>query len=141
MDKKIYIASGLGNADRVRALRDQFARHGVSLTFDWTEGGFRSTPEEAAKVAQQEVAGVTSAACLLLVLPGGRGSHFEAGIALHAGIPIVLLHDHPSGERLLAFHHLPELIKCSEECDAISAVLDILGATGTPVEHTGKTTR
>lgn len=81
---KFYIASGLENracaAQTIKAL--QAAGHFV--TYDWTKhGDMRQNGHEClSDIATNEVLGVRSAELVLVLLPGGKGTHTELGIAL-----------------------------------------------------------
>jgi hypothetical protein len=81
---KAYIASALENAPAVRVRRDQLAKHGVELTYDWTAHGSVQSQgyEVMAQVARAEADGVRRANLVIVLLPGGRGTHAELGIAL-----------------------------------------------------------
>jgi len=123
---RLYIASSLLNRDRVQALRDHLAREcGVELTYDWSVHGYVEGEAARSEIAGLEAEGVCRAECVLLVMPGRNGSHFEVGMAFALQIPIVVLAE---DESLLqtSFHWRPELLKCHSERDAISAVLEIL---------------
>lgn len=96
---RVYIASSLENAAAVRELRDELARHDVGLTYDWTaHGSVQSLGEDRiAEVAALEAAGVHNADLVIVLLPGGRGTHTEMGIALGATVPVLLVADPAHG--------------------------------------------
>lgn len=89
---KVYIASALENAAEVARLRDILAFAGHVVTYDWTiHGSVQSEgAERIAEVAAAEMAGVIDADVLVALLPGGRGTHTEIGIALGSGVPVIL---------------------------------------------------
>lgn len=82
--KSFYIASKLENAPAVRALAERFKAAGWRHTYDWTvHGSVRS--EGAARieeVASNESVGVFDADVLIVLLPGGRGTHSELGMMI-----------------------------------------------------------
>lgn len=86
MTTTFYIASKLENAPRVRDLRDHLLAAGWEITYDWTVHGSVRGPdmprERIADVADREVNGVLDADVLIVLLPGGRGTHTELGVAL-----------------------------------------------------------
>ena len=111
MSWKMYIATGLPRLAEQQALAAALAVDGVELTFDWTRHGTLSgRPRD--EVAVDEIKGIKDADLLIVLLPGGRGTHAELGAALmngttvfiHAADPSVLLgtdgytcvfYDHP----------------------------------------------
>ena len=92
----VYIAPGLANWKQHNALRDILAWHGIGITYDWTklapacneqkvaaEG--RPKPPSPQWVAMNEMNGVRRADMVIVLLPGGRGTHTELGAALALG--------------------------------------------------------
>lgn len=77
-----YIASGLENAQRVRFAAEALCAH--TRTYDWTTHGDIRThgPERMRTVAGSELAAVLDADLVLVLLPGGKGTHTELGAAL-----------------------------------------------------------
>lgn len=81
---KFYIASSLDNATEVRMLAAALKAAGHTHTYDWTVHGpveWHKLPE----TAQAEVCGVLDADVLLVIAPGGRGTHTELGIGIASG--------------------------------------------------------
>lgn len=85
---KIYVASALENIGYIREVMGAFRRKGHEITYDWTEHGSvqESEPDVICDVAGKEVAGIAAADVVLVVLPGGRGTHIELGIAVGLSI-------------------------------------------------------
>ena len=81
---KIYVATGLERAAEARALAEELERHGHTITYKWYLHGSvqRDGPERIAEVAALEVNGVLTAEVFIALLPGGRGTHVELGIAI-----------------------------------------------------------
>jgi len=90
---KIYIATRLGNAAGHNALRDELLRRGHSITYDWTVHGSvqKDGPARIAEVALREIGGILDADLVVVLLPGGRGTHAELGIAVGLMKPILLV--------------------------------------------------
>lgn len=118
--KLIYVASTLANYRRVMAIQDRLRAAGAFISFDWASVYHRHGKMVSVDVAQSEVDGVLSADILLLVLPGARGSHFEYGVAVGAGIQTVILCENPDDE--ISFHRLPCSVLCRSEDEAFSAI-------------------
>jgi len=95
---RFYIATTLSNAERARQVRDRLQAHGHVTSYDWTiHGGVGHLGREALGIAAiGELTGVLSADVVIVLLPGGRGTHAELGMALAASKPIILW-DEPGG--------------------------------------------
>lgn len=94
---KFYIASKLENAARVRQLAETLKSWGWTHTYDWTTHGCILGDEKAlCNVAKKELYGAAQADLFIALLPGGRGTHVEAGIALMSGCVIVLHSEDPA---------------------------------------------
>lgn len=127
MGLRIYIASGLDNAPAVRRLANALKERGHSITYDWTAHGSVHSVSATAKqnelalgsAAHGELNGVTQADAVVVLLPGGRGTHIEMGAALALRKPIVLC----AAPEVLAglrpvsfyFHPLVRTIEMAEE--------------------------
>lgn len=95
---RFYIASTLANAVEVRALAHKLIEEGHIWTYDWTGHGavFKdtNTREENVEIMREtgrkEIEGVTSADVVIVLLPGGKGTHVELGVALGRFIPVIM---------------------------------------------------
>lgn len=81
---RFYISSCLENKDRVAELASVLTGRGHELTYDWTgHGDIRSQGERVmSEVAFSELRAVRDAELMIALLPGGRGSHTELGLAI-----------------------------------------------------------
>lgn len=88
-----YIATALERAEDHKALAKALNARGWTCTYDWTAHGSVQGHGAArmAEVAGAELRGVTTADVVIVLLPGGRGTHVELGAALAAGVPVVLV--------------------------------------------------
>lgn len=98
-----YIASSLSNAARVNQIesliKDKLKN--PTWSYDWTVHTTKhetlgipdSDPETKRRVAEDEVYGVKLADVLIVIMPGGRGTHFEMGLAFALGKRIVILNE------------------------------------------------
>lgn len=82
--EKVYIATKLANHAQHNEVRDRLAEMGIGLTYDWTTHGSvkGSSEERLIEVAEAERAGVWFADLVIVLLPGGRGTHAELGMAV-----------------------------------------------------------
>lgn len=82
---RFYVASRLENAANVDRLADTLiARHDWKLTYRWTDHGSvqKDGPDRIREVSVKEYRGIEQADLVIVLLPGGRGTHVELGIAL-----------------------------------------------------------
>jgi len=94
--RSFYMASGLENATEVKTLAAPLKQAGWSQTYDWTTHGSVQKEEQQriSEVAVAELQGVLDCSVLIVVLPGGRGTHTELGAALACGKPVILYAKH-----------------------------------------------
>ncbi len=110
---KYYIATKLENHAEHNRLRDMLATLGHECTYDWSVHGpvYGSGLERVREVAQLEIEGVMAADVLIMLWPGGRGTHVELGAAIAGGQPIVIASDvdghHVASTETCAFYHHP----------------------------------
>lgn len=78
-----YIASRLENAEMVKQMANVLKAMGWRHTYDWTEHGSvqNEGEERITEVAENELQGVRDADVVIVLLPGGRGTHAELGAA------------------------------------------------------------
>lgn len=82
--RSFYIATGLERGEEAKALAAQLQGLGLSLSYAWWEHGSVQSegPERIQEVAIAEANGVRSADLFVCLLPGGRGTHTELGMAI-----------------------------------------------------------
>lgn len=102
---KIYIASKFENWPNVRKLRDALIAAGHEITHDWTNTLGYDDAAHAAEIAEQERSGVLAADLVIVMLPGGFGTHTEMGMALAAGKRILLCSQY--GDEFTLESHTP----------------------------------
>lgn len=86
---RFYLASSLDNADGARRLCARLVDEGHACTYRWWTHG--PQPHRMRDVSQAEMGGVLAADVVIVLMPGGRGTHVELGIALGVGKSIVLV--------------------------------------------------
>lgn len=113
MKKKIYIATKLENAREHNEIRDMLREYRIGITYDWTTHGSVQGQGHAViqDVALNEAQGVRDADLVLVLWPGGRGTHAELGMALALNKPVIFATrevDHiEGGPNTCAFYHHP----------------------------------
>lgn len=110
-----YVASSFKNIDTVRYVSKQLINKGFVHTYDWTKNERASTFEDLREIGQQEKDAVMEADFIIVLLPAGKGSHIEFGIALGHGKRIYLHSPDDEVNRFettSTFYQLPEVHKC-----------------------------
>ena len=112
---KFYVASSFKNVVIVRHISKQLIDKGYIQTYDWTKNDRASTIEDLKEIGQQEKNAVMDADFIIVLLPAGKGSHIEFGIALGQGKRIYLYSandDVNNFETTSTFYHLSNVEKC-----------------------------
>ncbi|WP_102027580.1 nucleoside 2-deoxyribosyltransferase [Salirhabdus sp. Marseille-P4669] len=87
---KFYIASSLKNRELVRYVARRLENKGHVLTYDWTKNERVENYEDLKAIGEAEIKGVKEADFVVMLMPGGVGSHVELGIALGLGKRVYL---------------------------------------------------
>ncbi|NOU73613.1 group-specific protein [Paenibacillus sp. LMG 31458] len=87
---KFYIASSLKNIENVRLLAENLKSLGFQHTYDWSIHSNIDSITKLRMIGEEEVSGVLAADVVIVMLPAGKGSHVELGIALGSGKKIYL---------------------------------------------------
>ncbi|MER2059052.1 MAG: group-specific protein [Niallia sp.] len=109
-----YIASSFNNRNIVRKLSKALELEGHKQSYDWTQNTKAETIELLASIGKQEKEAVSNSDYFILILPGGKGSHTEFGIALalHKRIYIYsLTNDLYDFNKTTTFYHLDHINK------------------------------
>jgi nucleoside 2-deoxyribosyltransferase len=128
MSKRFYIAARKDRSVQADALSEQLRSKGWERTFVWS-GQDANDVTSYPSLATAELDGVRSADVLIVLLPGGFGTHVEIGAALALGKPVVI---HAPDQRTLetpypcVFHHHPGVrLIVSESLDVEDIVADV----------------
>lgn len=111
---KFYIASSFSNVDSVRYVIDRLVHKGYIHTYDWTANERASSFDQLTEIGEREKAAVLKADFVINLLPAGKGSHIEMGIALGQGKRVFLYSpndDVNNVEITSTFYHLPEVVQ------------------------------
>lgn len=111
----------------VRYVAQSLEVNGYINTYDWPQNASAHdagpvTPADLRAIGQQEKDAVLSADVVVILLPGGKSTHVELGMAIARG-KRTILHS-PDGvmndvETTSSFYHLPEVEKCFGSLDAL----------------------
>lgn len=94
---RVYVATGVQNASLALWYGKKLVAMGCEWTYDWTERAMARRPdedvsvEELREIGEAEVDAVCRADVVLVLLPGGAGTHTELGVAIALGKRVVLL--------------------------------------------------
>jgi len=118
---KFYIATALANTLKYEAVRARLQAGGHSLTFDWLEAGpvDQTSVKDMAKRSRDDLGGINDADCVIVILPGGFGTHVELGYALRVASTKVIIW----AEGGLAISH-PQAYPCVFHCDKDAALAE-----------------
>lgn len=114
-----YIATSLSKMKDHNLVRDSLKKFGHELSYDWTlHGSVKSVSKERLQeVSISELKGITEADYVIVLLPGGNGTHIELGFAIATGKKIFLHSEDAAlfelGPQTNVFYHHPELIRLS----------------------------
>jgi nucleoside 2-deoxyribosyltransferase len=125
--KKFYVASSFRNMDAVNYVTNQLVNKGYVHTYDWTKNAQGRdektfTFEDLKEIGQKEKDAVIDSDFIVVLLPGGKGTHIEFGIALGLGKKILLYSPDAAidqVEETSTFYHLPEVEKCYGTMDEL----------------------
>ena len=109
---KFYIASSFANQEMVKRLSRMLIEQGHEQTYDWTLNSRAENAEALAAIGQLEKAAVLEAEMFFILLPAGKGSHIELGLALATEKKVYLLSEEDTVYDFSAtttFYHLPEV--------------------------------
>lgn len=115
-----YIASSFSNKEGVQYVGNRLIESGFIHAYDWTQNDRAATLAELKDIGVKEKDAVFASDIVIVMLPGGKGSHIELGLAL-AGGKKVYLHSADDAFNDLAltstFYHLPEVEKVTGTLD------------------------
>jgi hypothetical protein len=89
MARRFYLSTRKDRSDEGACLSNALQTRGWECTYEWTTlKGIG--PAEYSAVAQAEIDGIRQADVVIVLLPGGFGTHAEIGAALAFRKPIIL---------------------------------------------------
>lgn len=124
---KFYIASSLKNIKQVRDVSNKLKNFGFIHTYDWTVNENVSTLEELRVIGEKEKNAVIEADIVVVLLPAGKGSHIELGIAIGNGKQVYLYSPNNEIDNIKTtstFYHLTEIEKCYGTLDELVEIID-----------------
>ena len=130
MRKRFYLSTQKDRSPEAFPLLEALKTKGWERTFDWANREASNEPEYA-DLAVAEITGIRDADVVIVILPGGRGTHVEIGAALAMGKPVII---HAPNRKILetpypcAFHYHPTVkLLFSEQLDVAAVLASISG--------------
>ncbi len=105
---RFYTASGFENKELVQYVSALLTQKGFIHTYDWTRNDRADTFEKLQSIGEYEKEGVKTADFLVALLPGGKGTHIEIGMAIGFGKPVYIYSEAPISEptHSCTFYHI-----------------------------------
>ena len=118
---KFYIGSGMKNSRLVQYYAGILKKNGWQQMYDWTvHVNQEVSARDICGYAEAEKQGIADSDAVILLLPAGRGSHVELGMALAWNKKIYLCTSNRedfSIENTVAFYELPQVVRLTGTAD------------------------
>jgi nucleoside 2-deoxyribosyltransferase len=127
---KFYLATRKDRATQAEKLLEALKSRGWERTFTWA-GEDKAGAEEYPELALAELAGIHEADVLIVLLPGGYGTHVEIGAALALGKPVILHapdHETLNSPYPCVFHYHPGVKLLVSEVVDVNAIIACIPA-------------
>ena len=130
MAKRFYLSTRKDRGTQATELLEALKGQGWQRTFDWANQNSLAA-DGYAEMALAEIEAVREADVLIVLLPGGYGTHVEIGAALALGKPVVL---HAPDRKTLdtpypcVFHYHPGVKLLVSEVLDVDALLSCLAS-------------
>ncbi|WP_058302597.1 hypothetical protein [Gorillibacterium timonense] len=124
--KHFYIASSLRNIENVKFVCEKLKQEGFIHSYDWTQNEKVTSIEQLKDIGMKEMNAIKKSSFIVVLLPGGKGSHIELGIALGKGIKIYLYSQNDEAndiETTSTFYHLDGIHKCKGTLEELIQVI------------------
>lgn len=112
---KFYIGSGMKNCELVNYYSKILEENGWEHTYNWAKNiNGDETIEDLVEYSKLEQQGIIDSDVVIILLPAGRGTHIELGMALALNKKIFLCSETKeefSIENTVNFYQLPSIIR------------------------------
>lgn len=88
---KFYVAGSFRNKNSVNQIIETLEQKGLENTYNWTLNVKAEKEDDLRSIGQSEVEAVKNSDILIAILPGGKGTHIEIGIAIGNDKSVLLL--------------------------------------------------
>ncbi len=118
---KFYIGSSLKNSEIVNDFSKKLKAQGWEHTYNWTENNLENESiEELIEYAALEQKAIEESDVVIIILPAGRGTHVELGMAIALNKKIYLYSNSKEEfdiENTVAFYQIPSIQKIIGDID------------------------
>lgn len=118
---KFYIGSGFKNANLVNEFSKKLRSYGWEHTFNWTKYiSEYETIEDLIKYSELEQKGIEESDVVIIILPAGRGTHIELGMAIALNKKIYLYSNKKEEfdiENTVNFYQIPSIKRIVGDID------------------------
>ena len=112
---KFYIGAGFKNCDLVNYYSQKLEEKGLEHTYNWAKAiNENETFEDMVEYSKLEQKGIADSDVVIILLPAGRGTHIELGMALALNKKVFLCSatkDEFTIENTVNFYQLPNIVK------------------------------
>lgn len=111
---KFYVASSFKNKEQVKYVSHELTIKGFVHSYDWTKNDRPTTLKALTEIGTKEKEAVMNSDVVIVLLPGGKGSHIELGMAIAAKKKVFLYspdNDIDDFALTSTFYQLPEVQK------------------------------
>lgn len=124
--KRFYIASSLKNKENVKLISERLKQEGFIHTYDWAQNGQITSIEQLRDIGLKEMNAVKESNFIVVLLPAGKSSHIELGIALGNDIKAYLYSQNDEMndlENSSSFYHLNGIHKCKGSLEDLITII------------------
>ncbi|AIC93491.1 nucleoside 2-deoxyribosyltransferase [Shouchella lehensis] len=121
---RFYLASSFRNVEAVRMLATSLKKLGYTQTYDWTQHQRASEVHELKAIGELEKQAVERADLFILLLPAGKGSHVELGLALAHHKPILIYSPPGTVVDPSTFYYLNGVTHRESELNDLPTIID-----------------
>lgn len=118
---KFYIGSGLKNCELVNYVSEKLVKIGWKHTYNWAKNVTgRETLEDLIQFSKLEQQAINDSDVVIIILPAGRGTHVELGMALALNKKIYLCATDSQTfaiENTVNFYQLPNITRLVGDID------------------------
>ena len=118
---KFYIGSGFKNAELVNEFSKKLQNYGWQHTYNWAENiKENETIEDLIEYSKLEQKGIEEADAVIIILPAGRGTHIELGMAIALNKKIYLYSNQKEEfdiENTVNFYQIPSIKRIVGDID------------------------
>lgn len=129
---KYYIATSIARAPFHNLVRDTLKKFGHEITYDWTTHGSvkETTQARLREVAHAEFQGILNSDFILVLLPGGKGTHAELGFSIASKKQVFIHSEDPMtfeiGPQACAFYHHSDVTRFSGSIESVAQTVQSL---------------